>query len=184
MSEENKNETPESQETDEVTEEFDAERAMKTIKAQREAEAKAKADLASVMEKLAKYEEAEQAEAEKNKSLETKLVESQSRIDELQGKILESAVRADFMQKASERGYEEPHLAFLAAKEQGVLGEVNPETGEVGDHNFETLEEKYPSLADEAEGSGGFFSNDGGVRGGKPGKKPDQVFNDLIRSVL
>ena len=160
--------------------EFDSERAMKTIKAQREAEKKLKADLAEAKEKLGKFETEESAKAEAEKGLETKLAEREARIAELETSILESAVKSDFMTKAIDRGYEDPALAFLAAREQGVLGDVNKETGEVGDHDFEALEEKHPALASE----GGFNSGDGGVRGGQVGKKPDQVFNGLIRKAI
>lgn len=103
---------------------FDPERAMKTIRTQREAEKELKAE-------LAKYREAEEAEAEKKKSLETKVTERDQRISELEGTLTELAVRGDFERAALEAGFDQDDLvlAYMAAKEEGFLGEFDPKTG-------------------------------------------------------
>lgn len=173
-------ETPEVKEEVETPAEeddFDKARAMDTIKKLRAIEKEHKS-------LLKEKEDAAAAEAEAQKSLETKLAEAQERIGELESKETKAAIRADFIAKAQARGYGDLELAFLAAEAQGVLGTKDPKTGVVGDHDFEALEAKFPLLAGEAEEERGFGSGDAGVRGKRPKATAASGFNDSIRGAI
>lgn len=172
----------EGQEGSEGTEEeFDKERALATIQKQREEEKAAKERAKELENELAKYREAEEQEAEKQKKAEEKLADRDARIKELEGKIAMSAIKTDFIATAVEKGIADPELAFVAAKEQGLLGEYDPKEGTVSDHDLEALGEKYPSFR--AEGTE--QTGDAGTKG-KRGKAltPGEQFNQSIRSRL
>jgi hypothetical protein len=173
---------------EEGAEDFDKERALKTIRTQREAEKRQKEEIASLKAALAEFQSQEEAEAEGRKTLEEKLADAKATIKKLEDSIQEkeqaeiaSKVRNDFVEKAAERGYASPALAFLAAREQGLLGEYDPKTGTVGDHDFETLEESHDQFATEAERTGGRATGDAGTRGGGKVNTPSKTFNDLVR---
>ena len=167
----------------EVPDDFDPERAMRTIKAQRESEEALKKELAEFRKER---EEREAAEAEAQKTLEQKLADREARIAELVAHQAEKDVRADFIAKAVERGVKDPKLAYLAAKEEGLLGEADPKTGVVSDHNFEALGERFPTFAtaDEDEEETGGFGGDAGVRGKRTKRTPGSVFNESIRGTI
>jgi multidrug efflux pump subunit AcrA (membrane-fusion protein) len=168
---------------DEDEDDYDKERALKTIKAQRRSEAKLKADLAKAREAEVELAAIKQAQADADKSASEKLTERDARIAALEAQISETAVKADFREEATERGIVDLGLAYLAAKEQGLLGKANPKTGEVEGHNFDKLVELYPALAGEASGDG--THGDAGVRGtrGKTGTVGTQ-FNAAVRGAI
>lgn len=175
---------PESKSFEIDGEAFDPERAMRTIRQQRESERELK-------EALSKYREAEEAELEKQKSLETKLTERDQRISELEGTLTSLVVRHDFELEARQMGYDEDELvlAFMAAKEEDLLGAYNPEDGEVGKHDFETLIERYPKLAPSDEGGGTYERNnrrgEAGVRSTKGNARtPSDQFNQSVRQAI
>lgn len=163
--------------------EFDPERAMRTIHKQREAEKELKAE-------LAKYREAEEAELEKQKSLEQRVAERDQRISELEGTLTELAIRGDFERKGLDLGYdsEDLVLAYMAAKEEGLLGEYDPKTGEIEEHDFDTLHERYPKLAPSGDEGGGRRRDrfgDAGVRSNKGNARtPADQFNDSVRQAI
>lgn len=163
--------------------EFDPERAMRTIRQQREAEKELKAE-------LAKYREAEEAELEKKKSLEQRVAERDQRISELEGTLTELAIRGDFERKGLELGYdaEDLVLAYMAAKEEDLLGEYDPKTGEIEAHDFDTLHERYPKLAPSGDEGGGQRRDrfgDAGVRSNKGNARtPADQFNDSVRKAI
>lgn len=163
-----------------IPEDFDPERAMKTILRLRDIEKEHKALLAEKEAEAA-------AKAEAEKTLEQKLTDAQARIAELEAQAATKDVRADFIAKATAQGINDPGLAYLAAKEEGLLGELDPKTGEVGDHDFTELGNRFPSFAsaddEEEEGSGG-FGGDGGVRGRRTKPTAKSVFNDSVRSSI
>ena len=168
----------------EVEDEWDKPRAQKTILAQREKEKIDKAEIKRLRAIEAEVEKAKAEEAEASKGLETKLSEREARIKELESQAAESGVKADFLAKASERGYNDPNLAYLAAKDAGVLGEMDPATGKVGIHDFDSLEEKFPALDGEAAEQRGFGTGDAGVRGQRGKTTVGSQFNKAIRSRL
>lgn len=164
-------------EESEGDDDFDKDRAMATIDKLRGIEK----DYKAMKRAQAKADE-DAAEAEKD--LETKLADRDKRIEELESEKAEKVIEANFVTKAVERGYADPALAFLAAKNAGVLGSTDPKTGEVGDHDFEKLEETFSSFAGEAKEETGFGSGDAGVRGKKGKKTPASGFNGAIRGTI
>jgi len=161
---------------------FDAKRAKATILAQRESERKLKEELRQALKAQDKLDAIEQAQKDADKSAAEKLADRDETIKGLKKDIAEAAVKADFVKEADFRGITDLKLAYLAAKEQGFLGAADPKTGEVGEHDFEKLEEAYPTL--QGEGSGWSRSGDAGVRSkGKTGDDASQ-FNAAIRGGL
>ena len=160
--------------------EWSEDRAKKTILNQRKVEKEQAKEIAS----LRKFKEAADAEAtakaEADKGLEEKLAEAKAELAAVKETQAEADVKADFLRVATLRGYEDPDIAYLAAKDADVLG--TPKDGIVGDHDFDVLEERYPKLASEAGDKRGFGSGDAGRTGNrKPGKSPADQFNDAVR---
>jgi len=160
----------------------DPDRAKATILRQREAEKKLKAELREARQAESKLAALEKAQEDADKTAAEKLAEAEEVIKGLKQKISDTAVKADFDKQADERGIQDLELAYLAAKEQGLLGAEDPKTGEVGKHDFETLEERYSSLA--GEGKGWEPSGDAGVRGKGKVKGVGSQFNSAIRESL
>jgi hypothetical protein len=165
--------------------EFDPERAKRAIAAGREDAKKLKAKLAEQATRLEGFESVETAKAEADKSNEQKLVEKDARIAALEVEASDREVKADFMTEADGRGYQSLSLAYIAAKEQGLLGKRNKQTGDVGDHDFEALEESHDLFATEAGREGARATGDAGARGGQ-GKTTSVggQFNKAIRKQL
>ena len=161
----------------------DPDRAKATILRQREAEKKLKAELREARQAEGELAALKKAQDDADKTAAEKLAEAEEVIADLKQKISDTAVKADFdKQAAAERGIQDLELAYLAAKEQGLLGAEDPKTGEVGKHDFDKLEALYPSLA--GEGTGKQSSGDAGVRSkGKVGTVNTQ-FNESVRSNL
>lgn len=126
-------------------EEYDPQRALKTIQKQREAEAQLKAD-------LAKYKAQEEAEAEEQKSLEQKLIDRDNQVLELKKELAVRNAAKTFRAQAAEAGIADPELALLAAQADGLVGDFDPETGqiEVGKVDFDKLVERHPVLQGKA----------------------------------
>lgn len=183
MAEENEaHEEEETSEEEEASEEeFDQERALATIKKQRAAERKLKEELREARKAQAELDKIKQDQEDAEKSATDKLAERDTRIAELEQKIQESAVKADFEKVAADRGIADLALAYLAAKEQGLLGKIDPKTGTVGEHDLDKLEDLYPALAGEDRELG--RTGEAGVRG-KPGKTGSvgSQFNSVIRA--
>lgn len=172
------------EETDEAleaAEEFDPDRAMATIKAQREEEKRLKAALAEARKAEEELQAIKSAEQEAQKSLEEKVKDREAKIADLEAKIAERDVKEDFARKAGEVGISDIELAYLAAKEQGLLGEADPESGDIEGHNLDKLLEMYPAL--QAERTQDFSDNGGaGVRKAtQRSATPGTLFNDLVR---
>lgn len=164
--------------------EFDAERAKRAIENARAEEKRLKAKLAEKEEALSKYEEIEKEAAEAEKSAEQKLAERDSEIRSLKDKIALIEQKHDFITKAAQRGYSDPALAFVAAKEQGLLGTYDPKTGNVDEHDFEKLEESHPTLAAEAGRRGEGATGDAGARGRTRTDDVGTQFNEAITQAL
>jgi len=168
-----------SESTEDEEDAFDKDRALKTIREQRKVEKAQGKELAE----LRKYKEAADAEAlakaEADKDLETKLAEAKAELKEVRAGQTSADVKADFLRVASLRGYEDPELAYLAAKAADVLG--TPKDGKVGDHDFDVLEEQYPKLASEAGDKRGFGSGDASKKGRKAGTTVNDQFNSVVR---
>lgn len=171
------------QEAAKVVEDFDPERAMATIKKQRESEAAAIQRAKELEAELAKYKSAEEQKAEAEKALEVKLAERDEALKGKDALIAELHVRLSFEREAYHKGIADPALAYLAAKEQGLLGEYNPKEGKVGEHDWETLAEKYPSFAASTD-SPIAKTGDAGARGKGATSTPGQQFNEAVRSAL
>ena len=165
--------------------EFDADRAKRAIAAGREDAKKLKAKLAEAAERLEGFESAETAKADADKSNEAKLVDRDARIAALEAEASDREVKRDFIEAAEDRGYNSAELAYLAAKEQGLLGRYNRKTGDVADHDFEALEESHDLFATEAGREGAKATGDAGARGGQ-GKTTSVggQFNKAIRKQL
>lgn len=169
------------EETVEVPEDFDPKRAMRTIAAQRDSEEKAIARAKAAEAELASIRE---AEAEEARSLEEKLAAREARIAELETQAAEKDVRTDFITEATAAGIADPKLAYIAAKEEGLLGAYDPKTGDVGDHDFEELGNKFPSFAGEAKEQDTGFGGDAGKRGGRTKRTTSGQFNDAVRGSI
>lgn len=167
----------------EVDDDFDKDRALKTIREQRKVEKAQAKELAELRKLKEETDAAAQAKADADKGLEEKLAEAKAELERVKETQAEADVKADFLRVATLRGYEDPELAYLAAKSEDVLG--TPKDGKVGDHDFDALEERYPKLASEAGDKRGFGSGDAGRKGKrKPGKSPADQFNDAIRGQM
>ena len=171
------------EDNEEDVEDFDKERALATIKKQRASERKLKEELREARKAQEELDNIKQAQEDAEKTAAQKLDEREAKIADLERKIAETAVKADFKDVAAERGFLDLDLAYLAAKEQGLLGTLNPKTGEIEGHDLDKLEELYPALAGEAAGGG--FTGDAGIRGrqGKTGTIGGQ-FNQTVRSAI
>jgi hypothetical protein len=75
-----------------------------------------------------------------------KVSEVERRATVMEAALAENAIRADFVEKVVQMGCSNARLAFLAAQADGLLGSYDPETGEVSEHDFETLRKRYPNL--------------------------------------
>ncbi len=159
---------------------FDKERAMRTIKDQRKAEKALEQKLKEMSDQLAGYKTAEEKKAEAEKTLEAKVAEGQGALEAKDVEIADLHVRHDFEAKAALAGIEDPALAFLAAKQEGLLGTYNPKEGGVTDHDFEELGVKYPSFASTKVSDSG----DAGARGRGKTATTKQQFNDAIRGAI
>ena len=168
------------EEEEEEGDEFDPDRARATIKKQRESEKNLKAELREARKAEEELAAIKQAQEDADKSASEKLAERDETIKGLHEKIMETAVKADFEREAAERGITDLSLAYLAAKEQGLLGAADPKTGEVDKHDFDKLEELYPTL--QGEGTGWQPSGDAGARGKQKTKTVASVFNESVRS--
>jgi hypothetical protein len=164
--------------------EFDAARAKKAIEAARAETKKLKGKLERQGGKLDKFETAaaEVAEAEKDNA--QKVIDRDERIAELESEASTREVKTDFLAEAEERGYTSPELAYLAAKDQGILGKYTPKTGVVGDHDFEALEESHDLFATEAGRTGDQATGDAGARGGGQVTGVAGQFNKAVRKQI
>jgi hypothetical protein len=165
----------ENEETPAPEDDFDKERALKTIRAQREEEKRLKAE-------LAKYKAEEEAELEKQKSLEQRLADRDADIQQLKGRLANQLVEQSFKEEAREKGIADPDLAFLAAEKAGLLGDYDPETGNVGAHNFDKLSERFPTFEPKEAGTGP--TGDAGRRGKATGKTAGDAFNESVRNAM
>lgn len=167
--------------------EFDQDRAQRALAAARAAEKKAKEEaaekVAALEKELAQFKTAEEEKAEAEKALEVKLAEAQQTIKGLEDSITSRNVKDDFIAKAMARGYADPHLAYAAAKDQGVLGQP-AEGGTVGDHDFEALEESHPIFAAEAGAEGKKQTGDAAARSGGTTKSASERFNEMVRGSI
>ncbi len=163
---------------------FDADRAKKAIEAARAETKKLKGKLERQGGKLDKFEKVEAEKAEADKDNEQKLVERDARIAELESEASTREVKTDFLAEAEERGYTSPALAYLAAKDQGILGKYTPKTGVVGDHDFEALEESHDLFATEAGRTGDQATGDAGARGGGQVTGVAGQFNKAVRKQI
>lgn len=175
-------EQPVSDEEIEVPDDFDPARAMKTILAQRENEKKMAAELAA-------YRKAEEAAKDEERTLEERVALRDQRIGELEVQLAATHVEQDFKAKARERGMD-PDLALAAALKEGLIGGYDQETGEVGEHDFNTLGERFPALVsrddeDEDDEVRQRASHGAGTRGrsGKA-KTSNDLFNDAVRNAI
>lgn len=160
--------------------EFDKERAMATIKKQREAEAAAVAKAKELEAELAKYRTADEAKAEAEKALEVKVAERDEALKGKDAQIADLHVRYSFEREAVAKGVADPGLAFLAAKEQGLLGVYDPKVGVVSDHDWDGLAEKYPSFKSQE----GDKTGDAGARGKGATAGPADQFNSAVRDAF
>ena len=131
-------------------------------------------------------EEAEK-KADADRTSEEKLARAEAEKQVLQDELNAERVRADFERHAlsEEIGIdpEDLELAYLAAKEQGLLGTRDPNTGLVEGHDFDTLAEKYPALL----GGGGSSQGRTGDAGRKTAGKKNSVgaqFNKTVYDAL
>lgn len=149
-------------------EEFDPERAIKTIRNQRDLEKQLKEKIRDLEAKLDGAKTAEQ-----------QAQEAQQQIQALEARLAEREVRSDFETKAQER-FSDAKLAYLAAKQEGLLGKYDPESGEVSDHDLDKLAEKFPALV---KGQGPGADGDAGRGRGQGGnaRTVNDQFNRIVR---
>lgn len=164
--------------------EFDPDRARRAIENARAEEKRLKAKLSEKDAELEKYQRIESQVAEAEKSAEQKLADRDAEIRSLRDQIKTIEVKQSFVTEATRRGYADPNLAFVAAREEGLLGTYDPKTGAVGDHDFEALEESHPQFAAEAGRAGDHATGDAGARGGVGGESIGASFNKEIRQAF
>ena len=163
--------------------EFDPERALTTIRAQRKVERELKAELAELRGLKTEKDAAEAAEAEEAKGQETKIAERDATIESLNARLGKQEVKFDFMQQAADLGVEDLDLAYLAAERAGLLGDYDEKAETVGDHDFDKLAEKYPSIIGESGGSAR-QPGDAGARAGGRKATPGANFNKVVRDAF
>ena len=168
-------------------EEFDKERALATIRKQRKVERDQKDELKRLRAIEAKVADDAQKVADADKTNEEKLAQSEAREAALKVQLDDVEVRADFEREAlsEEIGIdpEDLELAYLAAKEQGLLGKRDPATGLVEGHDFDKLAEKYPALLG-GGGSSQSRTGDAGKQGRGKKNSVGAAFNKEIRDAL
>lgn len=154
---------------------FDPERAMATIRKQRESED-------ALKEELAEFRAQEAAKAEAEKTQEQRIVEKEARILELEAALAMRDANAEFKAEAEEAGIADPDLALLVAKEDGLLGTYDPKTGKVKKHkvDFDALVEEHPVLAGSRQ-SGERVPGDAARVGGKEPRTLGAQFNRAVR---
>lgn len=162
--------------------EFDPERAMATIKKQRESEAEALAKVKELEERLSAYQSEEEAKAEAEKALEVKVAERDAALKAKDAQIADLHVRYSFIQEATEKGVADPALAYLAAKQEGLLGAYDPKEGKVSGHDFDALGERYASFR--VEESAVSKAGDAGARGKGTTMTPGDQFNEAVRQAV
>lgn len=133
-------------------------------------------------QKYADYEKLKAAAAELDKIKQSQMTETERltkaasenerRAIAAEGRIAQTEIKADFVEKALAAGVVDIKLAYLAAQADGLLGAYDPDKG-VSKHDFAELKKRYPHLF--RAGAGG--SADGGAGGGKVGSS----MNDWIR---
>lgn len=134
---------------DPAPDDFDPERAMNTIRRQREAEkelrAKHAADKAALEARIKEFEDAQLSEAEKQQA---RIAELEAREAQWAQEKRDTALRLAVTEKAGELGITSPRLALAALRESGKAVEYD-DTGQpinVGDVLTQLLEEE-PALA-------------------------------------
>lgn len=167
-------------------EDFDKDRALRTIKAQREAEKALKAQLAEARKKAEAYDAAEAAKAEAEKTASERLAERDATIAELRRTLDERDIKDSFKAQAADLGVDDADLdlAYIAAREQGLLGSRDPGTGEVAKHNFDRLAELFPSLFEGGGAEGPRITGDAGRRGKGKALEPGDIFNRTVRDAI
>ena len=159
---------------------FDPERALKTIRHQRQVEKELKARIRDLETANARLSEQEPKSGSDRQKLEDQLRERDQRIATLEAKVQTEAVKTDFIREATSRGINDPNLAYLAAQAQGAIGSYDPETGTVGEHDFDKLEQSHPLLVSGSPTGAG----NPGVRGRRPGVDAATQFNRAIRQSM
>lgn len=128
---------------DQDQEEFDRERAMNTIRHLRKYEKEAKV-LRRKLKELEKTEETPTDGQPNEGRLVSRLSEVERASAQLEGRVAQAEVKADFMEKALKAGATDLRLAYLAAQADGLLGDYDD--GEIGPHDLTTLKKNYPHL--------------------------------------
>jgi hypothetical protein len=159
---------------------FDAERAKATIATQRKAEKDAKARIKELEASLEGYTAADLEKIENEKEATQKLTERDALIDSQAATIQTLHVQHDFLAIAASKGIADPALAFLAAKEQGLLGAYDPKLGKVGDHDWDELGVQYPSFASATAADSG----NAGTTGRGKVATTGQQFNQAVRGSI
>lgn len=162
---------------------FDAERAARTILAQRKSETKLKGTVAEQAAKLATFEAAEAKALDAEKTLEQRLTDSEARNTGLQEDLATTRAEFAFKAAAAEAGLDSG-LAYLVAKKDGVVGSYDDDTGEFTGHDLEALAEAYPALVKDRSQLKPRPGGDAARKAKDSGSTVREKFNELIRAQL
>ncbi len=162
---------------------FDAERATRTILAQRKSETKLKGTVAEQAARLATFEAAEAKALDAEKTLEQRLTDSETRNTDLQADLATSRAEFAFRAEAAEAGLD-AGLAYLVAKKDGVIGSYDDDTGELTGHDLDALAEAYPALVKDRSQIKPRPGGDAARKAKDSGTTPKERFNELIRAQL
>jgi len=156
--------------------EFDSERALRTIEAQRASEEKLKKE-------LAKYRKKEKSDEDANKTALDLLSDRDAEILTLKRNAAIRIARSEFKAEAAEAGITDTELALLVAERDGLFGEYDSvsESIETTKVDFDVLVRAHPALASKTWNQGG-SSDAGRVQGKKPGTVAD-AFSRSVRGL-
>lgn len=168
-------EEPGTEENEGITQEgaFDAERALRTIEAQRASED-------SLKKQLAKYRKKEKDEEDAQKTAAQQLSDRDAEILVLKTNVAIRIATAEFKTEAAEAGITDIELALLVAERDGLFGKYDSETEsiEVNKVDFDELVRAHPSLSSKTWA--GTQSDAGRLSGKKPGTVAD-AFSRSVR---
>lgn len=174
-----------SEEEIEVPDDFDPQRALATIKAQRESERALKNDLKTLRAQVKTLEKEQTSKDDADKSADEKLIALESKNESLLELLAQFHVAADFKAKATEKGLD-PELGWYVAQAEGFAGEYDAVKNTVGEHDFDGLLKRFPNLrveSDEDEDEDESLG-DASPRRRHTGQTPAEMFNTAIRAKL
>lgn len=175
----NDDDDEEENDDDDKGDDFDKERALKTIKAQRESEKALRKQLAEIKVELKKFETKGMAEDELTKQERNELA---AKNEQLESKYRKKSLRFTAQHEAAKLGFYAPDIAYRMIDVDDVEWDEDNEPSNVKPLLREVLKE-YPNLKRTSRGDGGDDGDDLGQGRGRDRGKDDDM-NSAIRGQL